>query len=423
MGKKIEGYWDCPWCGTKANKGRYRNCPNCGRPRGDSTKFYLIEKDKFVSDSVVPKGPDWLCECCDSYNTYSAQFCTSCGAPKGASKDYFDIRKELKRPERSNYGNNSESKKDSYQKKFDKESSGSDSSFSEESKDDSHYSTNYEAKKSNDTKKTTYSNSKVELIDSEKISFFSSLFSAIRDNASKILIALAVIIAIVGIVYVFLPKEVDLTVDRLTWKREIRVEEYKTVRESDWYIPSGGRLVYTREEVKDHKPIYERQAVQKSERYISGYETETEYVDLGNGYFDTVTHQEPIYSTRYYTEYEDVLVGYEPIYATKYYYDIERWLYSRSVISNGEKKNQNNVEKASSDEVDSSVPYWPNVFLKSKEREAGRYEQYYVLAYRTNDKKREVKQYSISRSLWDTVVIGSKIKAVVQLGNVKEILE
>ena len=94
MGKKIEGYWDCPYCDKKANLGRYRNCPGCGRPRGSSTKFYLIEKDKFVDESVVPKGPDWFCECCESYNTFSADYCTSCGAPKGASKDYFDIRRE-----------------------------------------------------------------------------------------------------------------------------------------------------------------------------------------------------------------------------------------------------------------------------------------------------------------------------------------
>ena len=103
MGQKIEAYWDCAYCGAKAILGRYRECQSCGRPRGETVKFYLIEKDRFVPDSVVPKGPDWYCECCNSYNIYSATSCKSCGAPKGASKDYFDIRKDVKRPDNSSY--------------------------------------------------------------------------------------------------------------------------------------------------------------------------------------------------------------------------------------------------------------------------------------------------------------------------------
>ena len=415
MGKKVEGYWDCSYCGAKANRGRYRNCPSCGRPRGASTKFYIIEKDNFVPDSQVPKGPDWFCECCDSYNTYSAKFCTSCGAPKGSSKDYFDIRKDVKRPDSSSYGTrDSVSKpKTEYTSSRTLHSDDTASERENSSKNDSYHSYT----------KPDYSSSKIESTNNNNRSVLSDIFSFLADNTPKILISLLVVVFVVGVVYLVLPKDVDLNVTSLTWKKEIRIEEYRTVRESDWYVPAGGRVAYTNEEVKYYEPIYEKQAVQKSETYISGYRTETEYIDLGNGYFDTRTYQEPIYDTRYYTEYEDVVVGDRPIYATKYYYDIERWVYARTAISFGERNSPYMIEKASSGERDSSVPFWPDTNLKSNERESGRFEYYYVQGYNVNDKKQEIKQYNISYDLWNRITTQSTIKVVVQLGRVKEIKE
>ena len=51
MGKILEGFWDCKHCGTKRIKGSIRECPNCGKARDDSTKFYLDETEKhYVSE-------------------------------------------------------------------------------------------------------------------------------------------------------------------------------------------------------------------------------------------------------------------------------------------------------------------------------------------------------------------------------------
>ena len=39
MGKHIWGYWDCD-CGCKHIRGDKTDCPGCGRPRNENTKFY-----------------------------------------------------------------------------------------------------------------------------------------------------------------------------------------------------------------------------------------------------------------------------------------------------------------------------------------------------------------------------------------------
>lgn len=41
MGKLVMGYWDCPYCSTKHIEGTRRECPSCGKPRGQEVKFYM----------------------------------------------------------------------------------------------------------------------------------------------------------------------------------------------------------------------------------------------------------------------------------------------------------------------------------------------------------------------------------------------
>ena len=39
MGKLIEGFWDCPYCGQKSIGGLTKVCPNCNTPRGKNIKL------------------------------------------------------------------------------------------------------------------------------------------------------------------------------------------------------------------------------------------------------------------------------------------------------------------------------------------------------------------------------------------------
>ena len=83
MPNLVMGYWDCPFCGNKGNRGDVSNCPACGRARGD-VQFYVkdyqegqnlreeelgqfeqLDEEKAQSFS---KNPDWYCSFCNSLN-------------------------------------------------------------------------------------------------------------------------------------------------------------------------------------------------------------------------------------------------------------------------------------------------------------------------------------------------------------------
>ena len=92
MGKKIEGYWDCSQCGTTKIKGRFRNCINCGKPRGKDIRFYMIENTYAEDQEDISEEPDWYCSYCESLNSSKVSNCESCGSSREESdKNYFDL--------------------------------------------------------------------------------------------------------------------------------------------------------------------------------------------------------------------------------------------------------------------------------------------------------------------------------------------
>ena len=103
MGRIIEGYWDCAYCGAKGILGRYRDCPSCGKPRGEDTVFYHDppnEQNVVENPEEVSREADWHCEFCDSLNPASAKFCESCGSPR-TDKTYFEMKEEHSRKEQA----------------------------------------------------------------------------------------------------------------------------------------------------------------------------------------------------------------------------------------------------------------------------------------------------------------------------------
>ncbi|ETP71884.1 hypothetical protein UYO_2113 [Lachnospiraceae bacterium JC7] len=98
--KRIEGLWDCVFCGSRAIRARFATCPNCGKSRGIDTVFYLPEDtgEAALTEEQAAKTtdrPDWLCGYCDSYNRSDAAFCKKCGAPRSHSnEDYGTLHKD-----------------------------------------------------------------------------------------------------------------------------------------------------------------------------------------------------------------------------------------------------------------------------------------------------------------------------------------
>lgn len=359
MSNLIMGYWDCQYCGTKGNRGDTRACPSCGHPRDESVKFYMKDTTH-VSDaeaSKVSKNPDWYCSFCNTLNSDNDVVCKSCGASKAESEaDYFDLRKK------------------------EQEKAG-----------------DYVAKRNAERDRAQAE--RQEALRKERMA----------SQKRKRSIGLGVLgVALLGLVLLLMPKKQEATVTEVSWNRTISIEQYANVDESDWSLPAGANLHETREEIHHYDQVldhYETVEVQKSEQVLDGYDTTTNYVDLGNGYFEEQTVQTPRYTTRYYTETEQRPVYRdEPVYHTKYYYDIWKWIPSRK------------VESGAADHE----PFWGEPNMTESERESGRNETYKI---KVSAKKEKIYDYTVDKDVWDTLNVNDSIIIKVHPAGDDELLD
>jgi len=356
MGRIIEGFWDCKSCNAKGIRGGIRECPNCGKARDENTTFYLdLEKKQYVpkeQEKNINRNPDWVCKYCNQLNSDNDKVCVSCGASRTEQNlNYFENHNKRINEE--------------------KEKSSQDEINNQESK---HH------------------------VSNSSFTLKNFIFSKI----GVILIALAIILGISGIVYLLIPKVHELTITEMSWQRSIDIDRYQTVEENDWYLPSGARLLYSQEELSRYEQVldhYETKTRQVARQRISGHEDYVSgYRDLGNGYFEEIISSRPIYETYYETEeYQEPVYRDEPIYQTKYYYEIDKWIYERSVKTNGVNK----------------TPYWGDVTLDSDEKISRQSENYYITGL---NKKNKSSKVSLSFDDWNSLEVGQTVKVKVSLG-------
>ena len=339
MGKIVVGCWDCDYCGADRISGEIKICPHCGKPRGKDITFYMAGPKNYVTDpDKINKNPDWLCPYCNTLNPDDNKFCSACGAAREESEaNYFENKeKEKERKEQQ------EALKP----------------------------------KEQDTSSRSAARSRLPL--------FIGLFAALA-----------------LLVFLLMPKTKGLHVDAKSWERSVKVERYQEVQDSSWDLPEGAGNISSREEVYTYNHIldhYETRTREVSEQVLDGYDTEVEYRDLGNGYYEEIEHQVPRYRTEYHTEtYEEPVYVDVPVFAKKYYYSIMKWLYDRDEVTSGT----------------DTEPYYAELTLSDTERESGRSEQYWILS---GDKR-----YRISYDLWQQIKTGSDIKATVGGGEIIEL--
>lgn len=136
-----------------------------------------------------------------------------------------------------------------------------------------------------------------------------------------------------------LAKNIQCTVSTVAWTRQIDIEAYRTVQESDWKVPDGGRVYDEKQEVHHYDKVidnYETRTREVSEQVLDGYDKKKEYKDNGDGTFTEKSVSVPRYKTEYRTEtYKEPIYRDEPRYATKYYYNIDKWVVDRTEESKG----------------------------------------------------------------------------------------
>jgi hypothetical protein len=223
------------------------------------------------------------------------------------------------------------------------------------------------------------------------------------------LIALVVVALALVLSWLFSSQTETLQVQSTHWKREHHIERISTVTEEDWSVPSGGRehsrfrAVHHYDQVLDHYETRTRQ-VQTGTRQVK-----TGTRDLGNGFFEDVYSDEPVYGTE---TYEEPIYRDEPRYATKYRYQIERWKPFRVDQAEGERG-----------------PRWPDTTLATgsrphnvgAERVADKKEVYTVTLLDTQRGKTH--SVDLSQSDWDRYDVGANVTArMTRWGSIREIV-
>lgn len=354
-----EGAWDCPACGQKRNRGPEKHCGACGLPRGSDIKFYLPEDAQEVTDEEALKkaksGPDWNCQYCNGDNGADKAFCTGCGAGKDGS------------PPR--------------EVKFIPEGGEKPAQEPEPAKDP--------VKEAPKSPVVTAKGGCLALL----MSFI--LFMLIGCCCSS-----------------FFAKDTTVTVNGFKWERTIEIEKLKTIREKAWEgnVPAGAHVISRSKEIYEYEKVQtgrkSKTKIVKEKVQTGTKKVKTGVKDMGNGYFEDVYKEEPVYKTvEKEVKYEEPVYKEKPLYKQRVTYEIDKWTVARTEKAKG------NNQKAS----------WPKVNLKSKERESKRTETYTVLC--TDDNGKQLTYNPKTEQEWLSIEKGKTYKAKAAFDKVTELVK
>lgn len=370
---KAYTYWECPYC-NHIMRGDKRECVNCGIPIPNNVSYLMpndpkviaarsfgqfhisgkihTDENGIVSEVVDKKDerskPNWKCDACGCQNFAEDTECKGCGATKYFSvfNKTMPVESELyykyNKKSADEYDNNTNDEiEDTYE---DNTSSSDDNEFKRNStwctKDDKFTENLGDESYINNKIESDSTNGNESNITVENDSIFNSFINNLKYihehiNMKPIYITIGIVVTVLFLIWFFTPIKRTADIQGFQWTRTIEVEKYTECHESDWYLPSGAILEYTRREIHHYEQVldhYETKTKEVPEQVLDGYDTD--YIDLGNGQCDVV--KTPRYKTVYHTEtYQEPVYRSEPIYQTKYYYEIGRWKYDHSLTTAG----------------------------------------------------------------------------------------
>ncbi|OQA14821.1 MAG: hypothetical protein BWY64_03102 [bacterium ADurb.Bin363] len=224
------------------------------------------------------------------------------------------------------------------------------------------------------------------------------------------LLLLFLFLVIMGCCCPFMGKETSLTSTGFKWERTIEIEEIKTIRDTAWEdnVPSDAKIISSKKEVHHHDKV--KIGTETKTRIVKEkVKTGTEKIkvgvkDLGNGYFEDIYEERPVYEEVEREEtYEEPVYEDKPVYKKKITYTVDRWTVARVVSKTGQDQK----------------PFWPDVKLKSKERKGKRTEKYQVLF--TDPKGKALTYTAKNETEWFSFEQGKAYEATVTMGKITEI--
>lgn len=259
-----EGYWLCPYCSGR-NRGPVRDCTGCGAPRGDDVPFRYDESAAEVTDAArLSEARLGADWVCPSCDTANRGDSASCANCGGARADGKALPTGF-RPEPA-----------------------------------------------------------------PAAPLPVTAPPAGRRRLRNVLLAAALVGG--GGFFAMRGRETTLEVTGRSWERTVEIEAIRTVRESGWEgeLPAGARPVSRTRAIHHHDTVVvgSRSVTREVEERVQAgtRRVKTGTRDLGNGYFEDVYEDEPVYETRTkrVTE-EEPVTEQRPVWRTKVTFDIDRW--------------------------------------------------------------------------------------------------
>jgi peptide methionine sulfoxide reductase MsrB len=402
-----EGAWDCVYCGRKLNRGSEKFCGGCGVPRGQDVQFYLPEDARLVTDeaelSRAKAGPDWKCEYCGGDNQSDKDICSGCGAPReGApARKVIEFRDGM----------------DKQGRKVEYTLIASKSGFIVEAMGQ-----RFEGATSDEAFKKFFSH----LRESEKkasekgpeVSPGPAPQKPPEPKKSSLLLkgcglgcAGLFILFILFSLFMAMPRKASGIVSGFHWEASVEQERLNTLTESKWEdeMPRDARFLSRSREIHHYDKVQTgTQTVTKTVTEKVKVGTKKVKVgtrDKGNGYFEDVYEDQPVYEEREKKVtvnepvYKDV-----PVYKNKVTYNVDRW----QVVE---------TKKASGEDQNASLP---QVETGAKARQGKVVEKYVV--YFEGKRKKKLTYVAKSRDEWLAFKPGQSYKLKADLyGNVKQI--
>lgn len=324
-----EGKWRCPGC-REVNRGSQEKCERCGATRDANTKFFLDENDApVVTDAAevakAKAGPDWVCTFCDNSNPAGSAVCTGCNAPKSEKQHSHGAVTPVGAPPPA-YGA-------------------------------------AQARPFKDTGPAPQGGPPGLPADP------TAAAAAPGKAPAKLGIFGAIILMLLlccccGTLMLGGSHEATATVASVAWQRSVDVEAIRPVHETAWdSTPPGAYDVSHSREVRDHKKVQRgtHPVTHKEKVQVGSHKEVVGHRDLGNGRFEDVEKDVPDYEMKDVTTDEPTYVE-EPVYGERYAFTIDKWTTVRTPEAKGT----------------TDAPRWPELGLKSKEREGAHHEKYTV---------------------------------------------
>lgn len=414
----LEGLWDCAQCRKTGISGLLLTCPLCGDPRNlqvDPTEEpYLPENARVITDTsgqeFSDSGATWNCGNCGHLNLGTHTDCVNCDQPRNGDDFVSPTQSYVEGVDAD--GVALSDREDLEDDRVDAVLQSADvlQVLENEPVKMPHRTLHSDSVRRSSAAPYTH------VDESDDVRPTPTIIAGSGDRSGLLrlgAVLVVVVLVLVGLVaggrsfYVnyIATHTVELTVQNLSWERQVEVEAYRTLLFEDWDVPSDGRTIGSRQEIRSYKQVLDhykewdetvydsKKTGTKEVEYVCGSTT----VNKGNGTFEKVDKKckknEDVYTkVPRKVHHKDAVYRDDPVYDTKYTYEVDRWVTDRFDSASG-----------------TTGPYWPEPHLNGSKQRVGDERRAAYMAKLTDAEARSFDR-TTSEASWSRLQIGTVLQ-------------